>query len=247
LAAAVAASSAVPGAFAPVVLKTYPEECKTPLPAWVEKAAADASGSPQVHAFARSLALARSGKVKYIKLFDGGMVDNYGLSGVTIARAAMGTPYAPLQPQEAINLRRFLFFIVDAGRGPSGDWNQTVEGPSGKELITAVLDTIIDANSQASYAAFEATMQNWRNDIIRWRCGLSGAEVARLRGGRRGPWNCRDLKIVVTRIDFDQLAPERAARLNQVPTSLTLPADSVDALVRAGADALKVNAAYQQF
>jgi hypothetical protein len=34
---AVAASAAVPVAFAPVVIKTFPKECNDPLPAWITK------------------------------------------------------------------------------------------------------------------------------------------------------------------------------------------------------------------
>ena len=246
LAEAVAASGAVPGAFAPVVLKTYPGECKVPLPKWVVEAAKNSSGSPLVHSFAKALVLAHTGQVKYIKLFDGGMVDNYGLSGITIMRAASLTPYGPLRPEEAVDLRRLLFLVVDAGRGPAGRWDQTLEGPSGKELVGAVFDAIIDANSRSSYAAFAATMQNWRDAIVRWRCGLKSAEVARLRG-RRGPWNCRDLKITVGRVAFDALDAKRAAFLNKVPTSLTLPPETVDALAQAGGDALQLNPEFQAF
>jgi len=246
LAAAVAASAAVPAAFAPVVLETYPGKCETPLPPWVERLTKDTTGSPLLRAYAKSLQLARTGKVKYIKLFDGGVVDNYGLSGLTIARASSGTPYGPLGPKEAVNLRRLLFVIVDAGQGPSGNWDQTLQGPSGKELVGALLGAMIDANSRSSYEAFQATMQNWRNDIVRWRCGLKASEVARLRG-RRGRWNCRDLKITVTRIGFDQLDPARAKRLGEVKTSWTLPVNEVDDLIGAGGDALKANPAFQKF
>lgn len=246
LAEAVAASAAVPGAFAPIVLKTYPGECQTPLPTWVERAAKDTSGSPLLHAVARSLVLAREGKVKYIKLFDGGMVDNYGLSGITIMRAAAGTPYGPLRPRQAVNLRRLLFLVVDAGRGPQGDWSQTVEGPVGKQLVSAVFDAIIDANSRASYAAFAATMKNWRDAIVNWRCHLKAAEVARLRG-RGGRWNCRDLKITVGRVAFAALDAQRAKRLNKVPTSFTLPVETVDEVTRAGSDALRANPEFEAF
>jgi len=246
LAGAVAASAAVPAAFAPVVIETYPGKCDTPLPPWIERSSKDTSGSPLLRAYAKSLQLARTGKVKYIKLFDGGMVDNYGLSGLTIARASSGTPYGPLGPKEAVNLRRLLFVVVDAGQGPSGNWDQTVEGPSGKELVGALLSAMIDANSRSSYQAFQATMQNWRNDIVRWRCGLKGSEVARLRD-RNGHWNCRDLKITVTRIGFDQLDPARAKRLDEVKTTWTLPANEVDDLISAGGDALKVNPAFRTF
>jgi NTE family protein len=89
-------------------------------------------------------------------------------------------------------------------------------------------------------------VNGWRNDIVRWRCGLKASEVARLRG-RRGCWNCRDLKITVTRIGFDQLDPTRAKRLGKVKTSWTLPVNEVDDLISAGGDALKDNAAFQRF
>jgi NTE family protein len=246
LAEAVAASAAVPGAFAPIVLKSYSGACKVPLPEWVVRAAKDTSGSPLVHGFAKALVLAHDGQVKYIKLFDGGMVDNYGLSGITIMRAAARTPYGPLMPEEAVNLRRLVFLVVDAGRGPQGDWSQTVEGPAGKELVGAVFDAIIDANSRSSYAAFAATLKNWRDAIVRWRCSLKPAEVARLRG-KRGRWNCRDLKMTVGRVAFDALDAERAKQLNKVPTSFALPVETVDEVAKAGSDALKLNPEFQAF
>jgi len=246
VAAGVAASAAVPGAFAPVVVEAFKDRCQTPLPPEVERAAHDATGSPLVHSYAQSLVRMRSGPVKYVKLLDGGLVDNYGLSGVTIALGLSGLPTGPLKPREAVNMRRLLFLVVDSGRGPSGDWAQTLEGPTGKDLVGAVVDAVIDANTRSSYAAFEATMTNWRERLVRWRCGLKPAEVARLRG-HAGAWNCRDLKFLIGRVSFDQFEADRAKRLNAVPTSFTLPADSVDALREAGSDALRGNPAFQAF
>jgi len=162
-------------------------------------------------------------------------------------RTAASTPYGPLRPEEAVNLRRLLFVIVDAGQGPTGNWSQTLQGPAGKELIGAVVSVLIEANSNASYTAFQETMRNWHDSIVRWRCGLKSAEVARLRRGRSGRWSCRDLKITVARIAFGQLDPARAARLSKVPTSFTLPAATVDDLTQAGADALKANPEFQKF
>lgn len=251
VAAGVAASAAVPGAFAPVVVEAFPDQCQTPLPPEIERAASSPTGSPLVHSYAQSLQRARTGGVKYVKLLDGGLVDNYGLSGITIALGLSGMPYGPLQPREAVNMRRLLFLVVDSGRGPSGDWAQTVEGPTGKELISAVVDATIDANTRSSYAAFEASMKNWREELVRWRCSLKPAEVTRLRGqvsGRSGgPWNCRDLKFIIGRVSFDQFDAERAKRLNAVPTSFTLPADTVDELRRAGGEALQANPTFQTF
>ncbi len=247
VAGAVAASAAVPGGFAPVIIQTYPGKCTTPLPTWVTRALQNRDASPLLSAYAKALERDHTGAVKYIKLFDGGLVDNFGLSGLTIARELEGTPYGPLRPREAINLRRLLFLVVDAGRGPEGKWAQTLEGPSGAQLISAVVDAAIDANTQTSYTAFQATMQNWHDKLVRWRCGLKPAQVARLRGGRRGRWNCRDLKIIVGRIAFNQLDAARAKQLNAIPTSFSLPVQTIDALTQAAADALRFNPAYKQF
>ena len=246
LAAGVAASAAVPGAFAPVVVEAFPDQCQTPLPQEIERAANNPTGSPLVHAYARSLVSLRTGGVKYVKLLDGGLVDNYGLSGITIALALSGMPYGPLQPREAINMRRLLFLVVDSGRGPSGNWAHTVEGPSGKDLISAVVDATIDANTRSSYAAFEASMKNWHDDLVRWRCSLKPAQVDQLRG-HGGPWNCRDVKFLIGRVSFDQFGAGEARRLNAVPTSFTLPVATVDELRQAGGEALRTNPTFQQF
>jgi NTE family protein len=246
LAAAVAASAAVPGAFAPVVIESFPDQCRTPLPAWITAAAAKPNTPPQLQAYARGMMDIRSGRVKYVKLFDGGLIDNYGLSGITILRAGQATPYGPLRPDEAVKLRRLMFIVVDSGQGPKGDWSTTLEGPAGKELVGAVVDALVDSNARASYTAFDQTMAAWRDSIVKWRCGLKAAEAARLRG-KSGPWNCRDLKVTTARVSFDQLGAERAKVLNAVPTSFTLPAETVDTLSQAGGDALDANPAFQGF
>jgi NTE family protein len=181
----------------------------------------------------------------YVKLLDGGLVDNYGLSGFTIARLSSNTPYGPLTPRQAVKLRRILTMVVDAGRGPSGNWTQQVEGPSGPELVVAAADTAMVASVHASYTAFDRTMAEWQSALVRWRCGLSAAERQRL--GAPVNWDCRDLKAFVTRVGFDQLGAERAARLDAVPTSFRLPEETVDTVIAAGRDALRANPTYAAF
>jgi NTE family protein len=70
--------------------------------------------------------------------------------------------------------------------------------------------------------------------------------VARLRG-HGGRWSCRDVKFTIARVSFEQFDAARAKRLNDVPTSFTLPAASVDELTQAGGDALRANPAFQGF
>jgi NTE family protein len=245
LADAVAASAAVPVVFAPVVIQTFPGSCNRPLPEWIEHARSDPNAAPMLKSFANAIGRYHDGSMPYIKLLDGGLVDNYGLSGFTIARLSSTTPYGPLTPRQAVKLRRVLMLVVDAGRGPSGDWTQTIEGPSGPELVVAAADTAIDASVRASYTAFNGTMSAWQNALVRWRCGLSAAERQQL--GAPANWDCRDLKFFLTRVGFEQLGSERAAALDAVKTSFRLSPDTVDAIIEAGRDALRVNPTYKAF
>jgi NTE family protein len=245
IADAVAASAAVPVVFAPVVIQTYPGACNRPLPEWITRARRDPRAVPMLKSFANAIAHYHDGSMPYIKLLDGGLVDNYGLSGFTIGRLSSTTPYGPLTPRQAVKLRRVLTVVADAGRGPSGDWTQTVEGPSGPDLVVAAADTAIDASVRASYTAFDRTMSEWQTALVRWRCGLSAAERQHL--GAPANWNCRDLKFFVTRVGFDQLGAERAASLDAVKTTFRLPPETVDTVIAAGRDALRANPTFAAF
>ena len=245
IADAVAASAAVPVLFAPVVIKTYPGQCPTKLPDWIEKAHRNPNAAPMLRAFADAIVRYRDGSMNYVKLLDGGLVDNFGLSGFTIARLSSETPYGPFHPHQAVKARRMIFVVADAGRAPSGDWVQTVEGPRGTDLVMAAADTAVDASVRANFTAFQTIMSDWQTALVRWRCGLSAGQ--RQQYGVPPNWNCRDLRFFITRVSFDQLEPERAKALNAVPTRFRLPVEQVDTLIDAGADALRANAVFQDF
>jgi NTE family protein len=88
-------------------------------------------------------------------------------------------------------------------------------------------------------------MADWQRQVIGWRCGLSAEQ--RKRYGAPPNWNCRDIKLMVTRVAFDQLGPDRAAALNAVDTRLKLPAAQVDAVIAAGRDAVRANPTFRAF
>ena len=240
-----AASAAVPLAFAPIVLETYPGGCAAPLPAWLERARNDPNGQPLLKSFAEANARYRDGSMRYVKLLDGGLVDNYGLSGFSIGLLAAQHPFEPMTERQAVRVRRIMFLVVDAGRGISGDFAQRLEGPSGVELVSAAADTAIDASVRSSYAAFSALASEWSNKVKRWRCSLSAAERTRLGVGKN--WRCGDLSFAIDRVSFDQLGPARAGILNAIPTRFTLPPEQVDLLIESGGDALRQSQAYQAF
>ena len=159
----------------------------------MQRARNDPDAPPLLRLFANAMERYHSGEVRYVKLLDGGIVDNYGLAGLTIARLASTRPTVRSSPRRRVKLRRMLFMVVDAGRAPSGTWAQTVEGPAGVTLITAASDTATESGAVGSYSAFQDTMADWQQSLIDWRCKLSPAD--RRRYGAPPDWNCRDVKI----------------------------------------------------
>ena len=106
--------------------------------------------------------------------------------------------------------------MVDAGRGPSGEWTQSLEGPTALEIVRAAADTAIDLSARSSFTAFDQTMSEWRDALLRWRCSLSLAD--RQSYGVAARSDCHDLRFFVGRINFEQLGAQRAVELNSIPT-----------------------------
>ena len=243
---AVAASAAVPVVFAPISLETFPDRCAWEMPRWARFASEHASAPALLKAHARALAAYRDpAKMNFIRLLDGGLTDNFGLSGLTIARAAAETPHAPLTPRQAARLKRAMFLVVNSGRGSDTDWTRTQKGPTVTPLLMAVIDTGIDASVRQGFDAFQLTVSRWQQDLVEWRCKLTPAEVTRYVGTTKG-WNCRDVKFLSGEIAFDQL-PDRRDRLQKIATRFVLPPDEVDLLVAAGHDATLANPVFNGF
>lgn len=244
---AVAASMAVPGYFSPVVLETFPDACAAPLPAGVRDAPRDPQGPLVLRAVAKAIRdLRESQRGKYVKLLDGGLTDNFGLTSILQSRLALGTPYGPLTEADALRLRRMLYVVVDASSPPTGDWDQVVEGPTAADSLRAVVDTLIDMNVRLAFDAFVAMTRAWQEDLVTYRCSLPPERVAQLRGDNRH-WKCDDVKITVTRLSFGDLDQERARRLAGVPTRLVLPEETIDDLIAAGVEVATSNPFVRRF
>ena len=243
---AVAASAAVPVIFAPISLETFPERCSWEMPRWARFAAEHASAPALLKAYARALAAYRDPqRMKYIRLLDGGLTDNFGLAGLTVARAAAETPHAPLTPRQAARLKRAMFLVVNSGRASETDWALTRKGPTVAPLLMAVIDTGIDSSVRQGYDAFQLTIARWQQDLIEWRCRLTPAEVTRYVGSTKG-WNCRDVKLLSGEVAFDQL-PDRREKLQAIATRFVLPPEEVDMLIAAGHDATLANPVFNGF
>jgi NTE family protein len=244
---AVAASMAVPLVFAPIALRTYPESCLNDLPDWASRTPGGSAEQGIISAIAQAIRNYRDpARMRYVKLVDGGLTDNYGLSSILVARTVSGTPYGPINEADAIRLRRMLFLVVDAGRPPTGDWAMQLNGPSGVDVGLAAADTAIDAAARLAVDAFKSMIEDWQNSVVRFRCTLPRERV-RLYLPANQEWRCDDVQFIVGVVGFDSLEQNRAQRLKDMPTRLALPAAQIDEAVRAGRDATLANPALRAY
>lgn len=238
---AVAASAAVPMLFKPIPLKAYGPVCGYKRPAWLQKALDDPNVSMRVLADARALENYQNpSRLKYVKLLDGGLTDNFGLSGFTMNRMASDTPYGPLSIRQAVRLRTMLYLVADAGRREDIAWGETLRGPGAAQMVEATANTMVDASVRHEYDAMQLALASWRRELVAWRCSLSPAEVLRHRGSLKG-WDCRDLEIIFDAVSFDDLTPPTQNSFRKVETRLVLPQDQVETSVAAGREALLRN------
>lgn len=244
---AVAASAAVPVVFAPVVIATPKKgQCGYHRPAWLQKALDSENPSIRLQAYARALDSYQSNDdLKFVRLLDGVLTDNLGIGGLTLERAAAATPYAPLSKFEALRIRNFLFVVADAGVAEEKDWGSTNANLHIGKVLSAVSDTTITASTRHGFDAVDLALNQWQQQLIAYRCGLTRAQVLRDRGTLAG-WNCRDVTITTERLTFRDADPADYEALNRIPTRLRLDTKQVDLVIAAGQRAVLDNANIQR-
>ena len=238
---AVAASAAFPLVFAPITLRAHQGECQYQEPDWLTAARYNPEATAAMKAQAAALeSYGDPDKVKYVKLLDGGITDNFGTTGLAIERARARNGYAPMTAQQAVRLKRFLFLVADAGTEKTYRWSQKLRGPGGASLAMGIAGASMGSASRTGYDAMRLQLDNWQKDLVEFRCSLSSAQVRRYRGSLTG-WNCRDVKFFVGQISFNDLDTAQQKDLNEIPTRLRLKPEQVDMAIQAGRMAARVN------
>lgn len=246
IADAVAASAGVPVVFKPVALAADRPHCGYRRPDWLRKALEDPFASMRIRAEARALDNYQArDRLRVVKLMDGGLTDNLGLTGFTVSRAAARTPYAPLSARQAVRLRTLVYLVSDAGRRESIDWGESLRGPGAADTLMAMTNTMVDASARHEFDAMQFAVKQWSRDLIAYRCGLPSAEVRRLRGSLAG-WDCRDVRVIFDDISFDDLTSRTQEGFREVETRLKLPPEQVALSIAAGREALLRNNGFRE-
>jgi Patatin-like phospholipase len=247
LSEAVAASAAFPLVFTPIVLQAHQGKCTYREPDWLTAARYNPEATAAMRAHARALeSYTNPDEVKFVKLLDGGITDNFGTTGLAVERARAQVPYAPLTAEEAVKLKRMLFLVANAGVDKDYDWTKKVEGPGGVNLAISIATSAMAAASRSGYDSMRGELRLWESELIEWRCALPLSEVRRLRGSAAG-WDCKDVKLFVGEASFASLPTDQRDKLDAVPTRLKLPVAQVDMVIAAGRAATRATPEFNGF
>lgn len=242
LARAVAASSAVPLAFAPVTLVNYPSpQCGYELPAWATSDAPSDEVSSRRYQEARRIRhYVRHDDRRYVHLVDGGLADNLGLRSLYDKTTYAGGYVAALQLNGYTRFRRILHVIINARteRSTEGAAEEGVPGPI--RTIVGATNLALDRYSFETVENYKRELSQWMDELRGFRCAQESAWLA---GSR-----CEDLKAYFVELSLEQHpdAEEREFLVN-LPTSFRLDPAAVDRVVAAARIILAESAPFQEF
>ena len=223
VARAVAASSAVPVLFNPVVVKAY-HDCR---PDWLEKSEERAAYNPALEPIIRGLETYsdKSGR-DYAHFVDGGITDNLGLRAIYEVAELSGGPQM-LVKEAGRKLPRYNAVIsVNASTNPEPAMDKTNKQPSLMETIDSMSNVQLRLYNDATLNLMQQSLTQW----------------TQLASTPDRPVTSYFVKLGF--IDIEQ--PERRDFFNAIPTSFSLTEEQVDKLIEAGHELLRNNPDYQR-
>jgi len=226
VARAVAASSAVPVLFNPVVVRNY-ADCKQEEPEWLRKAMVRAEQDPQLEGVARGLATYYdSEKRQYAHFVDGGITDNLGLRASYEVFEVSGDIKGFYARHRGRPLpSHFAFISVDAATDPEPEMDTSNKQPSIAETVSAMSDIQLHRYNTATLALM-------KNTVARWAETLSTPD--------------HPIAPHFAYISFSDLPPSEQPYFNEIPTSFSLSDEQVDRLISAGRELLRNNPDFQR-
>ena len=226
VARAVAASSAVPVLFSPIVLRNYPD-CGDEQPDWRETALMRTQGDAELSMIVGGLAsYADKERRRYVHLVDGGITDNLGLRALYEIIEVAGGPARLRRVTGQKALSRIVLISVNASTDPIPKMELSNKLPALSETVSAVSDVQLHRYNAATLQLIDESLQRW----------------------------CRELSTPAHPVTpyFIRIAlrdiPEsdRARFFNELPTNFRLSDDQVDELILAGRDLLRENPGFKR-
>ena len=223
VARAVAASSAVPVAFNPIVVKNYPD-CHEYDPTWIStvRDRAKAENNLELETMVDGLdSYSDKEQRKYIHFVDGGITDNIGLRAYYDVLELVGGPKVFMEKTHSRYAKKMVLIVVDASTSPVYGMDKTNEQPSMIETMDAVSGVQLHRYNAASIDLVKTAYQRWADEISTQESPLTPYFIE---------------------VSFSKMKKKPLRDFfNLVPTSFYLTDDQVDKLIEAGRQLLRNN------
>jgi len=221
---AVAASSAVPGVFNPVVVENYPGCAGFK---WPENLIETFEKSDELAQTVQGLeSFSDKEHRKYIQFVDGGITDNMGLRAMSEVIAISGGPVAFAGRFRTDRPRHIIFISVNASTRPGSDMNQTNRTPSILATMNAVTDIQLHRYNAAS-------VDGLREKLDAWAAALSTPD--------------QPITPHFIEVRFEEVSePDLKLFLNKIPTTFKLTPEQVDTLIKSARELLRQDPDFQQ-
>jgi len=226
VARAVAASSAVPVVFNPLVLANH-QQCGSGSPEWLAAMRRRAEGDERMTMQVDGLATYFDReKRRYAHLVDGGITDNLGLRAIVDIVEAAGGPETYLKAVGREAPRDQVVIVVNASTEAEQQMDASNRQPSIGETIGALTDIQLHRYNTDTIELAKARLREWAQ-------ALSTPQ--------------RPIRTYFVLLSFRDVPPERRGFFNVIPTSFALGDEQVDALIAAGSELLHGNAEFRRF
>lgn len=225
VARAVAASSAVPVAFVPILLENY-SGCNYTDPPHIVTARRYSAVDPRIAALIENSDSYKDKEDRrYIHLVDGGITDNIGIRNLGNLIEMHGGALAA--SRDLGNKPRYIIaLVVNAETSSEKPMGRSTEPPSTSEVVSAVTSAQLSRYNLETLALLEESMQKWAAE-------LSTPE--------------RPVRAFIITLDFNSIVDEDVRKLfHNMATSFTLPDDEVDKLIEAGHRLLEASPEFQE-
>ncbi|MEN8205811.1 MAG: patatin-like phospholipase family protein [Pseudomonadota bacterium] len=225
VARAVAASSAVPVAFAPIALRNY-DTCNYQASTRFSNSHGYIKDNPRLAALVEAYDSYQDKKDRpYIHLVDGGVTDNLGIRSLYDRVELMGGARNVAKATGSMPTH-LIVIVVNAETRPEHPMDSSSDAPSSVQVAGAVSSTQIGRYNIESLSLLEEAFTEWANEL-----STPGRTVI--------PY--------FIKLDFESIGSKKQRKFfNNMATSFSLPDNEVDKLIEAGHKLLRQSPEFQK-